>query len=64
MLNNQAQPPRFLSWVHPSFLYFNIHKLTGKAAGIKQLLRESKGNLRLPKATVTAMETLLGHVPM
>lgn len=61
MLNGQGQPPPFPS---PSFLYYNIHKLTGKAVGIAQLLRESNGNLRLPKAMVAAMKTLIGHGPM
>lgn len=31
MLNSQGQPPPFPS---PSFLYYNIPKLTGKAVGI------------------------------
>lgn len=55
MLNSQGQSPPFPS------PHSQAH---WKSRSIAQLLRESNGNLRLPKAMVAAMKTLIGHGPM
>lgn len=52
-----------LGCVHPLLLHYNTHKLTEKAVGTAQLPGKPDGDLRLPDARVTAIKTLLGHVP-
>lgn len=61
MLNSQGQSPPFPSPILPLLQHSQAH---WKSRSIAQLLRESNGNLRLPKAMVAAMKTLIGHGPM
>lgn len=62
MLNDQGQ--HHPSSAEPILSLLQHPQAHWKAVGIAQLPRDSNGNLRLPKALVTTMKSLIGHVPV